>query len=96
MNKFEGFDWTELGYEWNLYTEEDDLQDKEMEEKIINYIQNNYEKNLIIILDMREYLKTLVKLNFACEIPLWKGLLKIKDDEVFLGYYCKLLRSMWC
>lgn len=49
-----------------------------------------------MVLDMRRYLETLVKLNIVCKTPLWKGLLKIKDDEVFLGYYCKLLRGMWC
>ena len=95
MSKFNGFDWTEIGEYWNLYKEDDDVE--EDAEKIRDFLQNNYKNNKEIINDAREFIQAVIDCgeDYFEKVEIFKGLLNIKHDETFLKYFCILLEYMW-
>ena len=95
MNKFEGWDWTELGTAWNLYDLNNNIKDEDAANLIKQYIVDNYDQNNTIIEDMKLFLQEIVDGDTLYETPLFKGLLEIKNNEVFVKYYCELLEYMW-
>lgn len=95
MDKFKGWDWTELGTAWNLFDLDNDIKVKDAANLIKKYILDNYDKNDTIIEDMKLFLQEIVDSDTLYEIPLFRGLLEIENDEVFVKYYCNLLEYMW-
>jgi len=43
----------------------------------------------------REYTEKLATSDISYTVPLWKGLAKIENDEVFLRYLAILFQYMW-
>lgn len=95
MNKFKGWDWTELGTAWNLYDLDNNIKDEDAAKLIKQYIVDNYNQNNTIIEDMKLFLQEIVDSDILYETPLFKGLLEIKNNEIFVKYYCELLEYMW-
>lgn len=97
MSKFNGVDWTEIGEYWNLFKEDDDIEEEERAEKIKNFLWNNYKNNREVVNDAREFVQDVIECgkDYFEKVEIFKGLLNIKDDETFVKYFCLLLEYMW-
>lgn len=103
--QFKGWDWTELGYAWNILNKE--MDDEESETIITDYmnkivseametpddsVQNI--KLMLMVKDIREFLEVLSSYK-TYEAPVWKGILQVKSDYMLVRFTVVNLRNMW-
>ena len=105
MYEFKGWDYTELGNAWGILN--DEMDDQEAEATITNYIRKiridgmgspedseENKKLKSLANDIREFLKALSNCK-GYETPVWKGMIKIKDDWALAGFTINNLTNMW-
>lgn len=97
--EFEGIDWRELADYLGVEIDPNAHINDEIN-PLIKYIENTccgFDKDLEVIKACREYLSALIS---SCDgrlyvCPLWEGLSKIEDNEVFIINFIILLPGMW-
>ena len=98
MNKYKGYDFTELFPVLGLDVEEDD--DKEFQEALLNIMSdmNEYHaRHEELISEVREFVSALASdsHNWDYWWPLWDGLSKIEDDYTFMQACAALAPHLW-
>lgn len=95
--EFKGYDWTELA-EYFGADVSDEESSKAIDEKLTTIIREMHDDSLKTHPDavkIREYIIKLEKCDNTYKKPLWKGLLNIKADSVFLKFVSLLYCEMW-
>ena len=97
--RFEGFDFTELGYAWGLEMSPDGVDDIHDLKVIKDYIKEQYDYsketlNPDVKKDMLKYLDAMVKTGFSGYIPIYRAMKKLDDFE-FVEVYRAMLHHMW-
>lgn len=99
-----GWDWTELGRQWNLWGAKSGLSDDQMAEKIRKHFWSVYDPSKPdnkqsaeckkVVADIRKFIKLLIKAS-AYSAPVYKGMLEVKNLYTYLQWVDTNLEGMW-
>lgn len=94
-NTFAGCDWTELAEAWGIPINRGET---EVASDVRQYMWEHVTPDGAdsqIVADLRAFVTRLIEEEHGYDAPLWRGLLSIEHDAVFVRYCCILLEHMW-
>jgi hypothetical protein len=94
---FEGCDWTELA-EYFGVDSSDEESIKVIDEKLIEIVSDIHGMSLKAhpdVTKIREFVTEIERRDSTYKKPIWKGLLKIREDGTFIKFVSLLYGEMW-
>jgi hypothetical protein len=104
FHRFYGWDYSELLWAWNMPSVDDDIDLEQVREVITkchegHYVGFKWKQSFFqrrATRDMRRYIEKLARPECSgWYAPFWRGLVKIRDDRVFLQMLYPVIGHAW-